>query len=170
MMVDKHVVKMILETAQLLSTAHRVLDGALYYDTTASGRKIKRWLLPDHRESILYKATHVNHPSAVWARETNNNYNWLFAHFCGLINEYTYRYGKNHKCEELIGYLSVPPRNISTGYLMPIAQAMPEQYHSTNPISSYRNYYKYEKKHLHSWTRRSPPDWIKENSHEHCAL
>lgn len=46
-MCDKHVVKMIVEYAQLMSTAHRVLDGQEYYDKTKAGRRIKRWLHPD---------------------------------------------------------------------------------------------------------------------------
>ena len=63
---DKHVVKMIIEYAQLMSTAHRVIDGTEYTDMTANGRRIKRWRLDDDRESILYKASHINHPSAIW--------------------------------------------------------------------------------------------------------
>jgi len=63
MHLDKHCVKMIIEYAQLMSTAHRVLDGTEYYDKTANGRKIKRWRLPDEREARLMKASHMNHPS-----------------------------------------------------------------------------------------------------------
>ena len=67
MMVDRHVVKMILETAQLLSTAHRILDSEhLYFDKSKNGRNIKRWRLADEREQHLYSATHVNNKSAVW--------------------------------------------------------------------------------------------------------
>ena len=99
---DKHVVKMILEYAQLLSTAHRVLDGKEYIDAS-SGRKIKRWRLEDTSlEGCLYKATHVNHPSAVWVRQSNNNYNWLVCLFQSLLSEYTHRYGKIHSCDRLV--------------------------------------------------------------------
>ena len=91
---DKHVVKMILEYAQLMSTAHRVLDGKEYYGTTANGRKIKRWLLPDERESIMWKASHINHPSGIWVRNNRSNYNWLFSMWDALLKEYTHRYGK----------------------------------------------------------------------------
>jgi len=63
---DKHCVKMILEYAQLLSTAHRVLDGDPNQE------------LPDGRQDVLYKATHVNHPSAVWVRQNEANYKWLY--------------------------------------------------------------------------------------------
>ena len=62
---DKHVTKMIIEYSQLMSTAHRVIDGEEYIDNS-SGRKIKRWKLSDIREDVLYKATHINHPSAIW--------------------------------------------------------------------------------------------------------
>ena len=76
--VDKHVVKMILEYAQLLSTAHRVLDGQETEGLSPSGRKQKIWKLPDERDDVLYKATHMNHPSAKWARHSVHNYMWLF--------------------------------------------------------------------------------------------
>ncbi len=65
MHVDKHCVKMILEYAQLLSTAHRVLDGTCMIGISDLGRKRTSWILPDNRYNILYKATHINHPSAV---------------------------------------------------------------------------------------------------------
>ena len=66
---DKHVVKMIIEYAQLMSTAHRVLDGELYEDRTANNRRIKRWRLNNNdMENVVYKASHINHPSAIWTR------------------------------------------------------------------------------------------------------
>ncbi len=63
--VDKHVVKMTLEYGQLMSTAHRVLDGQPYYGKTKNNRNIQRWLLPDSREEIVWKASHFNHPSGI---------------------------------------------------------------------------------------------------------
>ena len=160
-MVDKHVVKMILETAQLLSTAHRIIDGEEYIGKTATGRNVKRWRLPDEREQHLYSATHVNHPSAVWARATNNNYTWLYCHFCGLLSEYTYRYGKVHKCQSMQEWLQYPPRNIPIGYLTPVTPAMPDEYKVPgDSVTSYRNYYRSGKSHLHKYTNRLPPDWL----------
>jgi len=162
-MVDKHVVKMILETAQLLSTAHRLLDGEEYVGQTATGRKAKRWRLNDERETILYSATHINHPSAVWCRQSNNNYNWLFAHFLSLLNEYTYRYGKRHKCSDpaFVDALRQTPRNIPVGYFTPVTPAMAEQYIvSDDSVTNYRNYYRQGKIHLHKWTKRQPPEWL----------
>lgn len=167
-MVDKHVVKMILETAQLLSTAHRLIDGEEYIeDKYVAGslppryRKTKRWRLPDNRENILYSATHVNHPSAIWCRQSNNNYNWLFYHFGCLLKEYTYRYGKTHKCASMIGPLSMTPTNIPVGYFTPVTPAMAEEYIiSQDSVLNYRNYYKIGKTHLHKWTKRQPPEWL----------
>lgn len=160
-MVDRHVVKMVLETAQLLSTAHRILDGTEYVGKSASGRNAKRWLLPDDRETKLYSATHINHPSAVWVRQSNNNYNWLYCHFVGLINEYHHRYGKVHKCDEMKSALVSPPFRIPTSYFTPPTPAMPDEYKvGANVLASYRNYYKNGKKHLHKYTKRAPPDWI----------
>jgi len=68
---NKHCVKMILEYAQLLSTAHRVLDGVITEGVSPTGRKRKSYVLSDARENILYSATHINHPSAIWVRKTH---------------------------------------------------------------------------------------------------
>lgn len=152
---------MILETAQLLSTAHRVLDGTEYIDKTKTGRNVRRWRLSDARETVLYSATHINHPSAVWCRVSNNNYTWLFCHFRGLLHEYTYRYGKIHKCEDMVVALMQPPFNMPIGYLTPVTPAMPDEYKVPhNSVASYRNYYKHGKTHLHKWTKREVPEWM----------
>lgn len=162
-MVDKHVVKMILESAQLLSTAHRLLDGTEYVGQSQTGRKAKRWRLPDERDTVLYSATHINHPSAVWCRQTNNNYTWLYCHFVGLLNEYTYRYGKTHKCAEpeFRQLLQTLPDNIPVGPLTPVTPAMLDEYKvGVDSLASYRNYYKVGKTHLHKWTKREAPAWM----------
>jgi len=81
---DKHCVKMIIEYAQLLSTAHRVLDGEEYYDRTANNRRIKRWRMSDDiMENGLMKASHVNHPSNKWLRKSKANYECCLR--CGVI-------------------------------------------------------------------------------------
>jgi hypothetical protein len=157
---DKHVVKMILETAQLLSTAHRVLDGTEYIDAS-SGRRIKRYKLNDSRENVLYKATHMNHPSAVWVRKTSGNYCWTYKLFNFLLAEYTHRYGKHHKCEELKYDLGNLPKNIINDDITEIPQAMPEQYKDSDPVRGYRNYYIAEKKGQSKYTNRKVPTWLK---------
>jgi hypothetical protein len=164
-LVDRHVIKMILETAQLLSTAHRLLDGTEYVGTSQSGRKAKRWRLPDDRDTILYSATHINHPSAVWCRQNRSNYEWLFAHFIYLCKEYTYRYNnKIHKCEMndlFVDRLSRFPTNLPYGDFTPVTPAMAEQYIvSDDSVTNYRNYYRQGKIHLHKWTKRQPPEWL----------
>jgi len=160
-MVDKHVVKMILETAQLLSTAHRLIDGEEYVGQSPSGRKARRWRLNDAREGVLYQATHINHPSAVWCRQSNNNYNWLYCHFAALLREYTYRYNKVHKCTPMAFDLRFTPTFIPCGNLTPVTPAMADEYIiSADSVLNYRNYYRNGKTHLHKWTKRNPPEWL----------
>ena len=157
---DKHVVKMILEYAQLMSTAHRVIDGKEYYGTTANGRKIKRWLLPDERESIMWKASHINHPSGIWVRNNRSNYNWLFSMWDALLKEYTHRYGKNHSAERMKSHLINVPDNMPFGNFYEPTPAMPDKYKVRNDsILSYKNYYVGDKQHLASWKKRNVPVW-----------
>ena len=176
--VDKHVVKMILEYCQLLSTAHRVIDGIetitpVYVKGSlpARYRNVKKWKLLDSRESVLYSATHVNHPSAVWCRQSDSNYIWLSKLLMELCKEYTYRYGKVHKCEAdgLVKTLfwNLPknlPKAVSfTGPTpaMPDACKVPG-----DSLKSYRNYYIMEKQRMWSWkgkiNKREVPVFMKE--------
>jgi len=161
---DKHTVKMILEYAQLLSTAHRVLDGTVVIGNSKTGRKQVRYVLSDNRESILYSATHVNHPSAVWVRQSYANYVWLSKLLTELCHEYTYRYGKIHKVElsGLEGELMYPPMNIApvTVSFTEPTPAMPDEVKIPgDSIASYRNYYINNKSHLANWKKRSIPQW-----------
>ena len=151
---------MILEYAQLLSTAHRVLDGVIAEGVSATGRKRKSYVLSDSREGVLYFATHINHPSAVWVRKSNENYIWLYDLWHKLMNEYTYRYGKNHASERLMGYLSALPINIPNGRFTEPTLAMPDEYKVPgDAITSYRNYYINSKSHLAKWKNRATPNW-----------
>jgi hypothetical protein len=169
-MVDKHVVKMILESAQLLSTAHRLLDGRQVTEqkyvegsVPARYRNVKRWKLDDAREPVIYSATHVNHPSAIWCRKSIENYNWLVEHFFALGNEYTHRYGKIHKCfqGDLAYMLQSPPNNLKEYDWTPMPSAMADEYKIGNDsLTNYRNYYKIGKSRMHSWKNRQPPEWI----------
>lgn len=159
---DKHVVKMILEYAQLLSTAHRVLDGVELSGLSASGRKKKFWTLGDSRDYTLYKATHINHPSAVWVRKNQQNYIWLSQLLHALCKEYTYRYGKIHKVERdgLLEELYNWPMNIPMGEFTEPTPAMPDDVKvAGDSIKSYHNYYIKNKAHLANWKNRKVPDW-----------
>ena len=83
---DKHIVKMILESAQMLCTAKRVQDGELYMAKTKNGRDIKRWRLPNaNHEAIIYKAGWLGHPSTQWVMKSAYNYVWLFKHMICLL-------------------------------------------------------------------------------------
>ena len=164
---------MILETCQLLSTAHRVLDGDQVMGKTATGRNIKRWVLSDERNETLYTATHVNHPSAVWCRQSKQNYDWLALLLTNLCSEYTYRYGKVHKCEEIglvARLLSVAPKNIPDGPFTDPTPAMPDQYKvKGDGVQSYRNYYNGEKQRMFSWKKRQVPEFINKTTGENYA-
>lgn len=149
--VDKHVSKMVIETAQLLCTAHHLCPETEPH--------------PD-----LYKITHQNHPSARWIRENGANYWWAVDLFYRLSHEYTYRYGKEHATfRKLNGVLACIPRSLwpHDGVMTPPPPAMPDdlKLYPTprslgEAVANYRNYYKHGKADLHRWTRRNPPEWI----------
>ena len=162
MHLDKHVVKMIIEYAQLMSTAHRVLDGEQYTDKTANNRNIKRWRMKDElSEHTLYKASHVNHPSAIWVRQSKENYRWLYRMWFYLLQEYTYRYGKKHACEKLMSALYLDPMNIPKGIFTEPTLAMPDTYKVPNDaIKSYQNYYIHDKSRFAKWKNREIPEWF----------
>lgn len=154
---------MCLEQCQILSTSHRVLDGKQAVRISKSGRKQKVFKLEDsEKDSVLYNATHVNHPSTVWARQSSENYLWLLEMTKALLKEYEYRYGKHHACNKLIPYLSELPKNIKIGSFTEPTPAMPDEYKVPgDSIQSYRNYYNGHKRHLFAWKKREIPEWIK---------
>jgi hypothetical protein len=141
---DKHCVKMILETAQILtSVQHR-------YGNT----------------STTYKPTHVNHPSTKWAGDNDYHYIWLWKLGMSLCAEYTKRYGKVHKTQAIIeGELRHAPKDMpSLGWQAP-PQCMPDEYKvegGTNEaaISAYRNYYRGEKAYMAKWKNTKQPEWM----------
>jgi len=141
MLCDKHVVKMIVESAQILSTAHH-LTNSKYKD-------------------LLYKKTHEKHPCVIWANESKENYVWLLEHLKELLKEYTYRYGKTHKTIEIKKILENIPNLLNIG-LTEFAQATPEEYKEKNAIKAYRKYYKKEKADFAKWTKRTAPSWFLE--------
>ena len=161
---------MILETCQLLSTAHRILDGRETMEKSKLGRNVKRYKLDNPTmDMMLYSATHVNHPSAIWCRQSFQNYMWLHRLLQELCKEYTYRYGKVHKCEEikLVEFLGIPPKNIDI--VKPFTEptpAMPDDVKVVgDSVASYRNYYLNNKQHLATWSgkinSRPIPEWFR---------
>lgn len=145
MQCDKHVVKMILESAQLLSTAHRILDGDP---------------LPDSREGLFYRSTHKNHPCAKWARESVENYNWLVDHFDGLLSEYTHRYNKQHKCFGMLYDIQSPPKALVAWDGTNPPSCMPDECKIGTVVENYREYYRKHKISFCKWTNREVPSWI----------
>lgn len=140
---DKHVLKMIIEENQLLSTCHHILN-------------------PDNGKPI-YKPTHVNHPSNIWVRKSSKHYEWLYSLMLNLLDEYTYRYGKIHASSRLVDELRFPPDNLSNNGWEDPPLAMPDEYKvNGDTIASYQKYYKFGKSHLHSWKKRDVPYFIKE--------
>ena len=163
---DKHVVKMIVESGQMLSTVHRMVDGVMERRPSKSGSMLQYFKLDDDRENILYKACHYNHPSTVWTRENCQNYKWHYKHFIALCDEYTFRYGKLHATDaKLRSILRNPPWEIKhANDLSPFKLAM-----GSNPecvtedaVQSYRNFYKTKAKRFKMiWTKRPVPSWFK---------
>ena len=135
---DKHVVKMILETAQILSTVHRKYG----YDGDE-----------------LYRKTHANHPCTVWAGESTENYRWAHDLFVALCDEYTLRYGRVHASQRLVEPLAEPPAGVSHGKLTPFAQAMPEDVRGDNAVEAYRRYYMTHKATIARWAHGPKPPW-----------
>jgi len=150
-MCDKHVVKMILESAQLLCTAHHECPT----DTEMPTK--------------FYKKTHANHPSAIWVRTNVKNYEWMTAHALALCEEYTYRYDKVHASQAIIEWCSDNYPNIPHGHLAKMPQCMPDEYKTDDSIQSYRDYYWHDKRNNISmkWTKREKPHWWRRaESHE----
>lgn len=144
--VDRHVVKMILETVQLLCTAIWVVCG-------------------EDCKDLPCKPTHKNHPSAVWARANQNNWMWLKRLGIALCEEYTFRYEKEHKLEQPLRKLVVPTLPDEEFFQPP--QAMPDEYKDEDSVVAYRKYYRVGKAHLHywksgkpAWKKREIPFWI----------
>ena len=167
---DSHVIKMVLEEGQMLSTVHRLVDGAEYTGKTKTGRNKKAWKIvhgvaQSHREETLYKACHYNHPCTIWSRETRGNYEWSFKLFEAIAREYTHRYEKTHKTyQALAKYLYWPPANIDpSAEVTPFPLAMgaaPECINTDDPIQSYRDFYHTKQERFKMvWSHRDPPSW-----------
>ena len=124
---DKHKVKMILECAQMLCTAHHVYGNG---------------------DNVPYKKAHLNHPSTIWVRSSVHHYNWLYDHMLALGKEYTARYNKHHltisKCREALMY---PPSSMADNGFEEPPQCMPDEYKvDGDSVTAYWNYYEKEKR------------------------
>lgn len=169
---DKHVGKMIVETAQLLSTAHRILDGAQTWIVPMlpprgkRGYRKKHWKLCGNSllENRLYKVSHQNHPCALWVRETTHNYKWAYHLFVNLCNEFRLRRGYDHLTDTKLRHvLGILPKNIVDGGLTRHALTMPDKYKEDCVVTSYRNFYIGEKDFANwDWINNTPYWWPEE--------
>jgi hypothetical protein len=162
---DKHSSKMVVESGQMLSTAHRMLDGQMELRRSKSGKRmVKYFVHPNSNlEAVLYKAVHHYHPCTVWSMESKENYIWHYKHFVALAEEFEFRYGKNHMTiNKLREVLKAPPSNIPSLGLTEFPQAMshfPDCKVEGNPVQAYRNYYHMAKP-FAKWEKgRSAPNW-----------
>lgn len=146
---DVHLRKMIVELAQLLSTAHYELDGS----------------------QVGYKPTHKNHPCALWVRAKSGNYHWAHRHFTSLCEEYRKRFNKDHETSKLITVLHAAPKNISVALRTDFAMAMPDKFKMAGLVDetkAYRAYLNHKFKEWDcrdkpvkvQWTNRDKPSWL----------
>ncbi len=164
---DKHVIKMILESAQMLSTAHRVLDGKQSI-VTINNRKRKVWTLPNKsKDELLYSATHINHPSTKWVMESPLHYLWLYKLMNHLNDEYKLRYKKSvdhFSITKLNRLLAVPPTDllsIPEIKFKPAPQCMPNECKIIDDTpAAYKNYYIAKKSDIAAWRNGKIPNWF----------
>jgi hypothetical protein len=117
-----------------------------------------------------YGLSHKNHPCSIWARECMENYVWLCDLGIELCEEYTYRYGKRHKSQDIIEWCMINLPNIEEkGELTPFRLAMPDECKVGDPVESYRKYYNVFKKDFAKWKNRDVPKWFNpvDDSSEH---
>ena len=168
MHVDSHASKMIIEYAQLMSTAHRVLDGKQVKRLSKNNRLLTTYDHPDPQlDHTLYKSCHVNHPSGIWVRQSKKNYRWLYEMWTELNTEFMYRYDKivpHESYRKLKWALFSPPENMPEGEFTEPLQAMPDDVKNDSSITAYRDYYIKYKQHLASWKKRGMPTWMEINS------
>ena len=141
---DKHCLKMIQETALMLSTAHRILDGNEYADNNK-----------------LYRKAYSNHPCTKWVRDADSHYYWAYALFDNLIDEYYSRYKKIHATSKLLHPLGSFPKNINRDkkWSEP-PQCMPKEYQRESTVDAYRLYYMKDKARFAKWSFSKKPEWF----------
>ena len=136
MLCDKHIVKMILETAQMMCT-----------------------VVASYGHETPYRPTHKKHPCTLWAGQSRANWNWLIDHGMAMSEEYTKRYGRVHKSQSVIEWCAMKHIDLPDTSLTPFAQAMPPQYKNTCAVTAYRAYYHGEKSGFATWKTQSPDWW-----------
>jgi len=166
---DKHVVKMILESAQMLSTAHYlkfIEEKNLTFSDFKSQRKITDFCRSAHHSFFneIYSASHIHHPCTQWTIKSTQNYKWLSQLAINLCEEYEKRYLKEHKCKTVINKLINNVPLLPNIGLTSFAIAMKNEYKiSSNPVECYRNYYLKDKIRFAKWKYSTQPTWWQQN-------
>ena len=133
---DRHSIKMVLESGQLLCS------GVLLNGGTAP-----------------YKLCHEHHPSTKWVAQSKENWDWLKEYALALCEEYTHRYGRTLKTQSVIESLNgdcIPSHGLTE-----FPQAMPDEYKNEDVVVAYRNYYRYGKTYMN---KGLGPQWLKDPS------
>ena len=147
MLCDKHIPKMLLESAQMLSTAVRKYEKET--DTTPLAKPI-------------YKSAYPNHPMTKWVGETKGNFEWALENAIYIHEEYRFRFNKNHKSYKVIKNIInfELQAHLPGGDMTTPPQCMPDEYKDNNYVTAYRNYYKGEKEYFAKWEKgRQQPEW-----------
>jgi hypothetical protein len=137
---DDHIRKMQIESAQMCSTAH--------------------WV---NGSEAPYKQAHTNHPSTKWVRESIHHYRWVVKHGLEVCNEFTKRYGKYHKTQDVLEWLRDNEPNIPDNGFTPPPQCMPDEYKKNDTVEGYRTYYIEDKIKIKQLTYNklnNTPGWI----------
>lgn len=135
---DKHCIKIILEVAQMLSSAY-----------------------PPGQSP--YRHTHLNHPMSVWVRSNRGNFEWALRHGLALCREYTARYGRIHKTQEKLEWIQNNPPLLETGSFTNPPQCFGKyvECRSQDFVDGYRKYYQTAKRDIATWKNTQPPSWFK---------
>ena len=135
---DQHVVKMILESVQLLCTAL-------------------------NKKGIVtpYKSTHIKHPCVLWVEESYDNFMWLHDLTIELNREYKYRYNKLDDHKSMATLATIINHSFPAIGLTAFPQAMPAIYKvKDDPVLAYRQFYLGDKAKFAKWTKRNTPEWF----------
>ncbi|MBU4318802.1 MAG: hypothetical protein KKF30_16205 [Proteobacteria bacterium] len=141
---DQHVIKMILESAQMLCTVVNHYGG-----------------------KAPYRSTHQNHPCTLWAGHSLSNWQWLYRLALALNREYRYRFRTSSDHKSALVVLGLRQPRIDDVGLTEFAQTMPDPYRVPgDAVTAYRQFYLGEKARFARWTRRKPPRWFSEAGNE----
>lgn len=159
--VKKHITKMPLEYAQLLSTAIRLNDGVRVETTNKNGKKVTKYNLGiEYKDITVYEATHVGNPLTIWAKESRAHWIWLKELAMTLREEFFFRRNKYHISSEITSKLPVPKNFKEENWLGYPPLVMPDEYKKNDVVESYRSYYVGGKIHLAEWENRNQPEWF----------